>query len=227
MSHPSLRPFVLALPLCLALTGLAGCKSAVDEKPKAKVEDAEPANEADAGGGAAKADEGGEPAGDAKTLALTEASKVSFLGAKQVGDHTGTFSKVSGSASVADGKLEALEIIVDMSSLSTDTEPDLTEHMKGADFFEVETYPESKFTMISVTEKAGENGATHEVVGNLEIKGQAKKVTFPATVSVSDAGVSGKADFSIDRTLWGITYPGKADNLIKDEVGLTLDLQFQ
>ena len=81
--------------------------------------------------------------------------------------------------------------------------------------------------MISVTEKAGEDGATHEVVGNLEMKGQAKKVTFPATVSVSDAGVSGKADFSIDRTLWGITYPGKADNLIKDEVGLTLDLQFQ
>jgi polyisoprenoid-binding protein YceI len=59
------------------------------------------------------------------------------------------------------------------------------------------------------------------------MKGQAKKVTFPATLEVSDAGVHGKAEFSINRKDWGIDYPGKPDDLIKDDVALILDLNFK
>ena len=73
MNRPALRTFTLGLPLCLALISLAGCKSSVEEKPKAKVEDAEPAKKADEGGDAAKADDGGEPAGDAVPSVRKEA----------------------------------------------------------------------------------------------------------------------------------------------------------
>jgi polyisoprenoid-binding protein YceI len=79
---------------------------------------------------------------------------------------------------------------------------------------------------LSITEKAGEGGATHEIVGNLELKGEAKKITFPATIEVKDGAVSGKAAFSIDRTQWGIVYEGKPDDLIKTDVALELELSF-
>ncbi|KIG12137.1 Rhodanese-like domain protein [Enhygromyxa salina] len=204
--------------MALALTSLAACKSEIDDKPKAKVEDAEkPADK--------PAD---KPASaEAKTLALvTEGSSVGFIGAKLTGDHKGSFDKISGSAQVEGGKLSSVEITIEVGSMTTDA-ADLTTHLTSPDFFNVAEFPQAKFTSLSITEKAGEGGATHEVAGNLEIKGQAKKVTFPATLEVSDAGVHGKAEFAIDRKLWGIDYPGKPDDLIKDEVALLLDLNFK
>ncbi|PRP91655.1 hypothetical protein ENSA5_53640 [Enhygromyxa salina] len=218
------RPIFCALTLSLALTTLAGCKSEIDDKPKAKVEDAEkPATKADKG-------EAGDDQPDAasKTLTLDAASsKIGFIGAKITGDHKGSFEAFEGSATVDEGKIASVEINVDVDSMKTDAEPDLTNHLKSADFFDVAEFPTAKFTSLSITEKAGEGGATHEIAGNLELKGQAKKVTFPATLEVSDAGAHGKAEFSIDRKLWGIDHPGKPDDLIKDEVALLLDLNFK
>lgn len=216
-------PFVSTLALSLALTSVSACKSEVDEKPKAKVEAAEkkPEEKTDQ-----KADEV-KPAAEAKTFALvTEGSSVGFIGAKVTGDHKGSFEKFSGSATVEGGKLTALSVVIEMDSMTSDS-PDLTGHLKNTDFFDVPTHPQAKFELLTVTEKSGDAGATHEVAGNLEMKGKANKVTFPATLEVSDAGVHGKAEFSINRKDWGIDYPGKPDDLIKDDVALILDLNFK
>lgn len=210
---------VSTLAVSLVLTSALACKSEVDEKPKAKVEDAEkkPAEKTDAA----------KPAAEAKTLALaTEGSSVGFIGAKVTGDHKGGFEKFSGSATVEGGELTAMSIVIEMDSLTSDS-PDLTGHLESADFFNVPEHPQAKFDLLSATEKAGEGGTTHEVAGNLEMKGQAKKVTFPATIHVSDTGVHGKAEFSINRKDWGIDYPGKPDDLIKDDVALLLELNFK
>jgi polyisoprenoid-binding protein YceI len=210
------RTIVSALTLSFALTSVAACKSEVDDKPKAKVEEAgkpedKPATEAQA---------------EAKTLSLAnDGSTIGFIGAKVTGDHKGSFSDFKGAATLEGDKLTKLEIVVAIGSMTTDAEQ-LTGHLLGTDFFEHETYPEAKFTSLSITEKSGEGGATHEVVGNLELKGQAKKITFPATIHVADGSVHSKAAFSIDRTQWGITYAGKADDLIKDDVALELELSF-
>jgi polyisoprenoid-binding protein YceI len=215
------RTIVSALTLSFALTSIAACpKSEVDDKPKAKVEEA---------GKTDKAEEKQPPTdakAEAKTLSLaTEGSKVGFIGAKVTGDHKGNFAKFSGTATLEGDKVSAMEITVDIASMTSDAE-DLTKHLLGVDFFDVEQYPQAKFTSLSITEKAGEGGATHEVVGNLELKGQAKKITFPATLQVADGSVHGTAAFSIDRKQWGITYPGKPDDLIKDDVALELELKF-
>jgi polyisoprenoid-binding protein YceI len=213
------RTIVSVLTLSFALASVAACgKSEVDSKPKAKVEEAgkvEPKPEA-----------GAEPKVEATTLALaSEGSSIGFIGAKVTGDHKGNFGKFKGTATVEGDKLSGMEVSVEINSVTTDDEK-LTTHLLGVDFFEVEQYPEAKFTSLSVTEKAGEGGATHEVVGNLELKGQAKKITFPATIHVADGSVHAKAAFSIDRKMWGITYAGQADNLIKDDVALELELNF-
>jgi polyisoprenoid-binding protein YceI len=214
------RSILSVLTLSLALASVAACKSEIDDKPKAKVEDAE--KPADAPVEAAE-----EPATAAKTLSLvTESSSVGFIGAKLTGDHKGSFEKISGTAQVEGGKLTAIEITVAIDSMTTDA-ADLTGHLMSPDFFSATEFPEAKFTSLSITEKPDEGGATHEIAGNLELKSQAKKVTFPATIEVTDTGAHGKAEFSIDRKLWGITYPGKPDDMIKDEVALLLDLNFQ
>ncbi len=217
-SKPHLT-FVSTLALSLALTSVFACKSEVDEKPKAKVEAAEkkPEEKTDAT----------KPAGEAKTYALaTEGSSVGFIGAKVTGDHKGNFEKFSGSATVEGGKLTALSVVIEMDSMTSDS-PDLTGHLKNTDFFDVPTHPQAKFDLLTATEKSGDAGATHEVAGNLEMKGKANKVTFPATLELSDTGVHGKAEFSINRKDWGIDYPGKPDDLIKDDVALILDLNFK
>jgi polyisoprenoid-binding protein YceI len=210
------RTIVSALTLAFALASVSACKSEIDDKPKAKVEEAgkpqdKPATEAQA---------------EVQTLALaTEGSSIGFIGAKITGDHKGSFSGFKGSATLEGDKLASLEVTVDVGSLSSDSDQ-LTGHLLSVDFFEHEQYPEAKFTSLSITEKSGEGGATHEVVGNLELKGQAKKITFPATINLKDGSVHSKAAFSIDRKLWGITYAGKPDDLIKDDVALELELSF-
>jgi polyisoprenoid-binding protein YceI len=219
MSITRNRTIFSTLALSLTLVSVSACKSEVDEKPKAKVEEAEkkPVEKVDD-----KA-----PQVVTKTLALAaEGSSVGFIGAKLTGDHKGGFEKFSGNATVADGKLVSMSVVIEMDSMTSDS-PDLTGHLKNADFFNVPEHPQAKFESLSITEKSGEKGATHEIAGNLELKGEAKKVTFPATIEVSDAGVHGKAEFSINRKDWKIDYPGKPDDLIKDDVALILDLNFK
>ncbi len=220
-SHRTAR-FAAMLPLLalsLTLAGATACKSELDNKPKAKVEDA--------------GKKAAEPPKDDKApapvvidLTLDKAkSKIGFIGAKLTVDHPGSFSDFSGTAKVADGKLQAVEIVIEMASLTS--EPiELQDHLKAADFFDVTKFPKSKFSLLSVSEKPGEDGATHEVVGNLEMRGVTKQITFPAIITISETEVHGKAAFKIERALWGITIEGMKDDAIKPEVALELDLTF-
>jgi len=54
--------------------------------------------------------------------------------------------------------------------------------------------------------------------------GTKKSISFPATVAVAADKVSVKSEFVINRKDWGIVYPGMADDLIRDEVVVKLDL---
>lgn len=222
-----MRRTLLSLALCATVTATA-CQSQLDDKPKAEVKDAKPA--ADAKGADAKAD----PAADAKAQAHAStivkldkaSSRVGFVGAKVTADHEGSFSDFDGSLTLSDeGKPAMLELTVKVASLSTDAD-DLTKHLLTADFFDAEKFPESTFVAKSIREQAGEGGATHVIEGDLTLHGQTKTISFPATVEVTDALAKGTAEFKIDRTQFGIVYPGMKDDLIKDEVLLELSLSF-
>ena len=85
----------------------------------------------------------------------TQASKVTYVGKKVTGEHTGNVTIKSGSLVVDGDKLTGGEIVVDMNSL---TSTDLTDkeynakyvgHMKSPDFFNTEKYPESKLVIKS------------------------------------------------------------------------------
>ena len=57
------------------------------------------------------------------------------------------------------------------------------------------------------------------------MRGVEKEITFDATFDNTEPyGL--KAEFKINRKLWGIEYAGKADNLIKDDVAILANLKF-
>ena len=56
------------------------------------------------------------------------------------------------------------------------------------------------------------------------LRGTTKAITFPGTVTAQGEDFHLKAKFSINRKDFNIRYPGKPDDLIRDEVVIDLDL---
>lgn len=210
----------LVFAVSLMLSFMAGCSDPASETPDAMVNDpVESSADASATSGADEA----TAEVNGKKFVLTGDSVLKFIGSKTIsGSHEGGFEKVTGAVLVTeDGSIIADgPITIDMNSIYTDNEK-LTGHLKNKDFFEVETWPTSTFTITSVAKE----GETHMVTGNLEMHGVTKSITFPANVSVTDDMVSVKANFDINRKLWNINYDGMGDNIIRDNVVLMLDIK--
>ncbi len=153
------------------------------------------------------------PAGTA--LAIDPArSSISAKGAKITKTHDINFPEFSGTLKVEGDKLVGVEVAVKMASLVADSEK-LTGHLKNEDFFSVDTMPESKFvgTVVDGT-----------VTGELTLHGVTKQLNFPATVSIDATTVSAETEFTINRQDFGVSYPGKPDDLIQDAVVIKVKL---
>lgn len=155
----------------------------------------------------------------------TDRSSVGFTGAKVTGSHDGTFEQWSGTIDLDPDDVTASSVAITIQMDSVQTEPErLLNHLKSEDFFDVEGHPTATFRSTRVVERPGANGATHQVTGNLTLRGETKSITFPATVAVGDDEVSARAEFVIQRADFGIVYTGMADDLIEDEVVIRFDV---
>jgi len=206
----------LLLALSLLTLG-AGCrKSEIDEKPAAGVTTAGTSTET--------------TASDATTVTsnvIKDKSSIDFVAAKVTRDHKGKFNNFDGSISYAGGKPASVSFDIDLTSIETDT-PDLTKHLKTADFFDVARYPKATFTSSSLTEAppGAPAGTTHELRGTLDLHGVKKELTIPVKAEVTPEGVRTTSEFTINRHDWSIDYKGMADDLIKDNVLIKLNLLF-
>ncbi len=154
---------------------------------------------------------------EAKTYAISADSTIGFVGSKVTGSHEGGFKSFDGTLAVADGKIVApSSVTIQMDSLWSDSDR-LTGHLKNEDFFEVKTYPTAMFAVTSVSDG--------EMTGNLTMHGVTKSISFKPEVTISESEVTLKAEFDIMRFDWGIVYKGKADNLVRDEVVIKLDVK--
>lgn len=164
------------------------------------------------------------PAPTGRVVAIDmAASTVQALGAKITATHPIVFDRWEGQLRMDGSELTGVEVTIHMDSLRADVE-DLTGHLKTADFFDVATFPTATFASTSVVAKPGADGATHEVSGDLTMHGQTKRITFPAAVSEEGGALRAKTEFVVNRQDFGITYPGMPDDLIQDNVALTIDL---
>lgn len=149
-------------------------------------------------------------------------SKLGALGAKVTAKHPIVFHDFEGTIGVTGDAVQSIGFTVQMATLEAD-HPKLTKHLLNEDFFHVDMHPTSTFTSTAVNPKA--DGAwTHEVTGDLTIRGVTKHVTFPATIGTQGSTVQARTEFTIDRQDFEITYPGKKDDLIQDSV--VLNIQF-
>lgn len=172
-----------------------------------------------------------------------DSSKVTWVGTKPIGQHTGTFNLSEGTIELAEDKISGGKFTIDINSLAvTDLKPEqggdkLKEHLKGADFFDAEKNPTASFEITKVTAfKAPQgseasnavNNATHLVTGNFELKGVTNNITFPATIDIADGQITAAANFNINRTDWGLSYGNDeslGDKFIRPTVNVGFDLQ--
>jgi polyisoprenoid-binding protein YceI len=205
------RYFVAAILLGASLLMLS-CADPAANKPKATVTEASP--EAVAPNSAAT-----------ERLAITPGnSKIDFIAAKVTRSHNGSFKQFSGNIDIVNNSIEQSRVSIDIDSNSVQTDdPGLTSHLQTPDFFDVTKFPKATFTSTRI-EANPAGGATHNITGNFELHGVKKSVSFPATIQLAADKVSVNAEFSINRKDWGLAYPGKSDDLIRDGVVIKLSL---
>lgn len=153
-------------------------------------------------------------------------STIAFTGSKVTGQHEGGFKIFTGKIDLVNGKAEASSVSVDIETASIFANDDkLTEHLKTPDFFDVAKFPKTTFKSTKISPDAAGGANAYSVTGDFQIHGVTKSITFPATITISPEEVTVNSEFSINRKDFGIVYAGKADDLIRDDVVIRLNLK--
>jgi polyisoprenoid-binding protein YceI len=201
----------LTLIIAIAAVLMCACADPAANKPKASVGNAAP--------------ESSPQAGPGEKLNISPAdSKIDFVAAKVTRSHNGSFKKFGGTINLVNNTAEQSQVTIDIETNSVVTdEPDLTKHLQTPDFFDVAKFPKATFSSTKIEPNTA-GGATHMITGNFDLHGMKKSITFPATVQITPDNVTVNAEFSINRKDWGLLYPGKADDLIRDGVVIKLNV---
>jgi polyisoprenoid-binding protein YceI len=142
----------------------------------------------------------------------------------------GQFKEFTGEAVVvtADPAASKVEVTIQTASIDTGV-ADRDAHLRSADFFDAETYPEITFVSTQV-ERDGDDWA---ITGDLTIKDVTKPITldFESTGSAKDPfgnlriGFEGKA--VLNRKDWGLTWNAALETggfLVSDKIKLEFDI---
>lgn len=199
---------------------LAACEDPAANKPRATTSEPSSVKAANA------SDTGAVRAAKGEALAVMPSnSSVLFTGSKVTGKHEGGFKVFTGTIDLVNGKPEESSVSVDIETPSVFADDEkLAGHLKSADFFDVEKFPKASFHSTKIT-PGTKPDSNYDVTGDLELHGKTKSITFPATITVADDSVTVLAGFSINRKDFGIVYAGKADDLIRDDVVIGLNLK--
>ena len=157
----------------------------------------------------------------AQTFTPTDkGSKVHFViknfGINTGGDIAGMKGKIKFNAK----KLStcSVDVTADVSSIDTDNDK-RDEHLKTADFFDLEKYPVIHIESTKVEPGADLKHFTFK--GKLTIKNITKNIEFPFTAEGKPGGALFKGDFEIKRSDYGL---GKEGGTMSDKVKVSLSV---
>lgn len=145
-----------------------------------------------------------------------------------ISKYTGQFTQPTGTLvlDTADPSKSKVEVTFMIDKVST-TVPALDAHLKRADFFDMEKFPEGKFVSTSV--KA--NGKNATITGNLTLRGVTKPVTLNATFTgggphpmSKKPNVGFSATTTVKRSEFGISY---GIPMVSDDVALVINAAFE
>ena len=105
----------------------------------------------------------------------------------------------------------------------------LSKHLKSADFFDTEKYPEASF-IISRVESDPSRASSYLLFGDMLIKGKTLPISVPVSMLQVEQDIVLVGDIAVDRTLWDVQFgSGKffqnlADNTIDDYFTISFSL---
>ncbi|MCL1632320.1 YceI family protein [Sporolactobacillus sp. CPB3-1] len=144
----------------------------------------------------------------------------------------GSFQTTSGTVTTDDsGKIAAVNVTIDVASINTRIK-DRDNHLKSADFFDAEKFPEIKFASTKVT---ATDEDTYQVEGTLTIKETSKTISFEAEVGtpIDDPyGLKRNAaslSFAIDRRDYGLVWSQSLANgnlVVGNKIKINADVEF-
>lgn len=167
-------------------------------------------------------------------------SKIKWIGRRFLGSHYGWINFKNGSIIFDGERIISGNFEVDMNTIVNEDLTDeslnqkLVGHLKSDDFFGVEKFSTSSFSITHSTllknAKPGEPNIA--ITGQLTIKGIAHTISFPAFVKPEGNTLRAKATIEIDRTKFNVRYGSGSffdnlgDNVIYDNFTLELNLVF-
>ncbi len=142
----------------------------------------------------------------------------------------GQFSDFTGTATIDTATPAASSVSLTIQAASFDSgNADRDGHVRSADFFDVETFPEITFVSTDVAR----DGSDWTITGDLTIKGVSKSVTIPfeETGSARDPFGNTRIGFegstTINRKDWGLTWNAALETggvLVSEKIKLDLDI---
>ncbi len=167
-----------------------------------------------------------------KYMVETASSTIVWKGFKPTGTHAGTIGIDSGVLTMTDGTIESGTFLINMASVAVTDIPvedegngKLAGHLKSPDFFDVEAFPSSAFTVTGFEMKDGKGMLS----GNLKMKDAENNITIPVSITENGNSMTLTSEtFSIDRSKWNIKHGSKSffddlgDKFINDDIELQI-----
>lgn len=160
-------------------------------------------------------------------------SAIEWKGAAPDHYHVGAFSVSGNMHADANGNITTGKFNIPVASIKNfdlpDTiRPQLLDHLKSPDFFNMALYPNAGFEIEAVgIYHSPSPDTTHIIRGAFTMLGTTRTISFPAKIMFKDDSITAKAGFSIDRLKWGMTgfNDPQKELYIYPEVEIKLDIR--
>lgn len=146
----------------------------------------------------------------------------------------GRFADVRGAITLGN-RPETSSVQVELAAASIDTRSEQRDqHLRSADFLDVEHYPAIRFQSRRIDGAIGEPGSQFVVIGDLTIRGETREVTLEVTFEGQGHDpwggerVSFSASTKIDRRNFGLTWNAALETggvLVSNEIKIQIEVQ--
>lgn len=160
------------------------------------------------------------PAAPRLYLVDPEHSQIRFHAVSRFMDADGSFRRFGGELWLDEARPETVSARLTIEVASLDTGIELRDrHLRSDDFFDVERHPQATF----VTSAVRREGERFIVSGDLAIRGVARAIVVPVTVTGGEGAIRIVGEFVLNRQEFGVAYRSWL-NPIRDDVRVWFDL---